>query len=154
MIIAIWCRSLDGVIAADGKIPFFSKQDKRFFYRICKLGKVVIGKNTYNDILKNNPKFIEKNDIQVLDTGDNLEKITYKKHLIVAGGSDIYYAFLKQNLVDVVYDCVFNTTINIEKDSKTVNNSLGLLKKFKLRKSFRIDKNVFVRKFLQNKIFN
>lgn len=154
MIIAIWCRHFyTNIIAVNGSIPWYSKQDKKFFRKISQLGCVVMGKKTYNDINAHNPSFLKNQSHIVLSKKDNIDTvIDSEKYLIIAGGSNIYYNFLKHTNVNIVYDCVFEgEMMNVENAHNIVRitDSVNLLhKKYQKIKSFRIDKNVICNKWV------
>ncbi len=153
MIIAIWCRHTNtNIIAVNGEIPWYSRQDKKFFRRVSKLGSVAMGKNTYNDIKINNPSFFDNQNYIVLSSQDSIENIKYKtEHLILAGGCRIYYDFLTKTKVDVIYDSVYKGFLDLCDVSNKINisSSIDILEnKYTISKTFKIEENVICNKWI------
>ena len=124
--ILIAAVTLDGFIAKNHveKVTWTSKKDKAFFKKETqKAGVSILGLNTYKAIA-NNPfsktlhivmthhpeKFTTKARPDILEfTNSNPTKILASlstrgfKKAIISGGSEIYAAFLKANLIDEIY---------------------------------------------------
>jgi dihydrofolate reductase len=123
-IILYMAMTVNGMIAkSDDNTSWVSKEEwDSYSAAVRKAGCLVIGRRTYN-ILTNQPEFSEFENVKIIAVSKERKNINLvdSKHLvakspkealnmlkdfkeiIVAGGGELNYHFIKENLVDEIY---------------------------------------------------
>lgn len=100
---AVAALSLNRVIGKDGKIPWYLPEDFRWFKRLTMGGVLVMGRRTWEEIGKPLPgrKTLvlssrqegikgESEDVQVIQSLDEVEKYAEGKKVFICGGGKVY----------------------------------------------------------------
>ena len=133
--VAVWCRHEgDNVIGIGAKIPWNVPSDARFFLDVVKNQNVVMGRQTYESlpgktlpdcqifVLTRNLRYkvSDKNNHTVV--GDVREFKDFEDDLYIAGGAEIYKAFMNGGpklMPDIVIDCLYQGELNPDVKGKT-----------------------------------
>lgn len=119
MISIIAAYAANGVIGKDNAIPWHIPEDMAYFKKLTTGHTVIMGRNTYQSIVKNlgmplpnRQNIVISKTIQSPDTSTlttiTLEEAIKKANVgssevFIIGGSKVYEAALKENLVDRMY---------------------------------------------------
>lgn len=151
-IIAIWGRAKkDNIIGVNNQIPWYKSSDLRRFRRLTEGKILVVGRKTYetfpNRTLPNRKIFVltRKIDYEVSDKEnhkvipDISNLIDVKEDIYIAGGSEIYKIFLKNDRFkpDYIVDSLIDekVDVNIDDEIVSINQSVEIMNKDYLQTS-------------------